>query len=106
MDRLTERQYKLDIDRNQMKKLGFRYDHDIEDYVYKFPVYRHKEIPLIYCKLGIDDETKRVWFNVCNSDGRLYASYYNGEYGKNDIVNDIEKAIFKELNKLDIKKVK
>lgn len=43
-----------------MKKFGFR------------SVYRHKEIPLIYCKLGIDDKTKRVWFNVCDSDGRLF----------------------------------
>lgn len=28
MDKLTENQYKLDIDRNQMKGIGFKYGHD------------------------------------------------------------------------------
>lgn len=106
MDRLAENQYKLDISKAQMKKIGFRYDHSIDDYTYSFPVYKYKGIvPMVYCKLGIDEETKRVWFKICDDSDRLYAPYYNNEYGRNIIVKDIEKVILKEFNKLGIKKV-
>lgn len=107
MDRLAENQYKLDIDRNQMKKLGFRYNRSVDDYIYTFVVYKYKgTVPMIYCKLGVDEETKRVWFNVCDDNDRLYAPYYNYEYGKNSIIPDIERVISQELTKLGVIKVK
>ena len=105
MDRLAENQYKLNIDRNQMKKIGFSYDHELEDYIYKFPVYKYNKVPLLFCKLGIDEETNRVWFNICDANNTLYAPYYNGEYGCNSIISDIEKVISSELNKLGVTKV-
>lgn len=105
MDRLTENQYKLDITRNQMKSIGFRYDRELDDYIYKFPVYKHHKIPLLFCKLGIDEETKRVLFNICDTNNTLYAPYYNGEYGRNDIIPNIEKIILSELDKLGVVKV-
>ena len=105
MGRLTKNQYKLDISKAQMKKLGFRYDRSIDAYTYTFTVHIYKGISLIYCKLGIDDETKDVWFNVYDANDILYAAYYNDEYGKNSIVDNIEKVISKELNKLGVKRV-
>ncbi len=106
MERLAENRYKLDITKVQKKKFGFRYDHSVDDYTYIFPVYKYKGIvPTIYCKLGVDEETKIVWFNVCDDNDRLYAPYYNDEYGKNLIVQDIEKIIIKEFKKLGVKKV-
>ena len=54
----------------------------------------------------MDEETQRAWLNVCDDNDRLYAPYYNDEYGKNIIVQDVEKEIAKELNRLGIKKVK
>ena len=106
MGKLTDNRYKLDISKSQMKKLGFRYDRGIEEYTYTFVVYKYKGIvPMVYCKLGIDEETGIVWFKVCDDNDRLYAPYYNNEYGKNIVVQDIEKAISKELNKLGAKKV-
>ena len=105
MERIAENQYKLDIDINQMKKIGFKFDHELEEYVYKFPVYKYDGIPLIFCKLGIDEETKRIWFKVCDSNNISYSPYYNSEYGKNKIIPQIEKEILKELNKLRVTKV-
>lgn len=105
MDRLAENHYELDIDRNQMKKLGFRYDHSAEDYTYKFPVYKHNGIPLVFCKVGIDEETKRVWFNVCDTNDTLYAPYYDRMYGKNTMIDNIEDIIAEEFARLGIVKV-
>ncbi|MCR2049719.1 hypothetical protein NSB25_20910 [Acetatifactor muris] len=105
MDRLAENQYKLDININQMKKVGFKFDHELEEYVYKFPVYKYNGIPLIFCKLGIDEDTKRIWFNVCDSNNILYSPYYYKEFGKNRIIPQIEKEILKVLNKLKATKV-
>lgn len=105
MDRIVENQYKFDITKAQMKRIGFKYDYDLDDYVYKFPVYSYKNIPLVFCKLGIDEETKRVWLGMYDANNVMYSSYYDREYGKNSIIKNIEKAISKELNKLGVKKV-
>lgn len=106
MDRLTENQYELSISKDKMKKIGFRYDRSFEGYIYTFPVYKYNgSVPMIYCKLGIDEESKRVCLSICDDNDRLYAPYYNDEYGKNTIIKDIEKAISKELNKLGAKRV-
>lgn len=105
MDRLAENQYKLNITRGQMKNLGFRYDHDLDDYIYKFPVYKCDKVPLIFCKLGIDEETNRVWFNIYDANNTLYAPYYDNEYGKNALINIIDNKINQELKRLGVTKV-
>lgn len=106
MGRLTDNQYQINISIEKMKKYGFRYDRSFECYTYIFPVYKYKGIiPIIYCKLGVNEETKNVWINVYDDNDRFYASYYNDENYKNTTINDIEKAITKELNKLSITRV-
>ena len=51
--------YILSVNSTQMKEMGFKYDYGIQDYIYKFPVYKSKKFnsPLIFCKLGVDEET-------------------------------------------------
>lgn len=105
MDRLAENQYKLDIAKAKMKRIGFRYDHELDDYIYKFTVYRYSNIPLIFCKLGVDGETQMVWFNVYDANDALYSPYYDREYGNNVIIHQIEDAISTELIKLGATKV-
>ncbi|MCM1045271.1 MAG: hypothetical protein NC417_07150 [Candidatus Gastranaerophilales bacterium] len=105
MDRLAENQYKLNITKGQMKSLGFRYDHSLDAYIYKFPVYKCDKIPLIFCKLGIDEETHRIWFNVYDANDALYAPYYNNEYGENELIDIIERKIGQELKKLGVTRV-
>lgn len=95
--------YILSVNSTQMKELGFKYDYELKDYIYKFPVYKSKKNePLIFCKLGIDEETKRVYFNICNVDDTLYTPYYNREYGKSKVVEVIDKNIKKEFKKLGV----
>lgn len=97
------RTYILSVNSIQMKELGFKYDFELQDYIYKFPVYKSKKNePLIFCKLGIDEETKRVYFNICNVDDTLYTPYYNREYGKSKVVEVIDKNIKKEFKKLGV----
>ncbi|MBD5496443.1 MAG: hypothetical protein HDR11_01575 [Lachnospiraceae bacterium] len=105
MDRLIESRYELALSKSQMKKIGFRYDYDLENYIYKFPVYKNKGIPLIFCKLVIDEDTDIVWFNVYNADNTLYTPYYDKTYGNNSVVAEIESAILYKLNKLGAVKV-
>ena len=103
MDRLGKR-YKLDISKNEMKRLGFRFDYELDDYVYKFPVYRYGRIPVLFCKLGFYEETNNIWFNIYDNNG-LYIVYYNREYGKNAILSEIEEAISTEFNKIGVRMV-
>ena len=99
----NNRTYILNINSTQMKELGFKYDFELQDYIYKFPVYKSKKNePLVFCKLGIDEETKRVFFNICNVDGTLYTPFYNREYGKSKVVEVIDKNIKKEFKKLGV----
>lgn len=98
------RTYILNITSQEMKDLGFKYDFELQDYIYKFPVYlSQKKEPLVFCKLGIDEETKKVFFNVCDTNGGLYTPYYNREYGKSKVVEVIDKNIRKEFTRLGIK---
>lgn len=97
------RTYILSVNSTQMKELGFRYDYEIQDYIYKFSVYKsQKKEPLVFCKLGVDEETRQIYFNVCNTDGTLYAPFYDRYYGKSDVVKIINKNITKEFKKLGV----
>lgn len=106
MGKSAEEHYKLEAARDKLQRMGFRYSKICEGYTYTFPVYNYnKAVPVIYCRITVDEETNRAWLNVCDDNGRLYAPYYNQEYGKNAIIQNIEKVIANELNKLEIKKV-
>lgn len=95
--------YILSVNSTQMRGLGFKYDYIIKDYIYQFPVYKsQKKEPLVFCKLGVDEETKQVFFNVCNPDSSLYTPYYNRECGKSTVVEVIDKNIEKEFEKLGV----
>ena len=100
---MLNRTYILSVNSAQMKELGFKYDFELQDYIYKFPVYKsQKKEALVFCKLGIDEETKKVYFNICNTDETLYAPFYDRYYGKSKVVEVIDKNISKEFNKLGI----
>lgn len=95
--------YILSVNSVQMKELGFKYDYEIQDYIYKFPVYlSKKKEPLVFCKLGVDEETKRIYFNICNIDGTLYTPFYDRRYGKSNVVEVVDKNIKKEFKKLGV----
>lgn len=103
MGLLNKQKYKVNLTKESMKELGFRYDYELGDYVLKFTVYKYGKIPLIFCKLGIDEETNIIWHCVCDANNNLYTPYYNHEYGKNSIVPNIERKIKKKLKELGAK---
>ena len=100
MDRLTDGRFRLDMGKEQMKKTGFRYDREMDCYIYRFPAYKHNGVPLVFCRLLVDRGTQTVRFGVYESNGMLYYPYYEREYGRNEIVSRIEEAILSELHRL------
>lgn len=106
MGRLAEKQYIFEASKEKLKRLGFRYSKKYEGYVHTFEVYKYKNlVPVIYCRITVDEESKSAWLNICDGQDRLYAPYYNEEYGKNDMVKNIEKVIARKLNQFGMKKV-
>ncbi len=100
MVQLENKKFKLDLSISELKDLGFKYDNACDTYTYRFTVYRYNKNPLIFCKIGIDEETNRVWYNVYNADGSLYCPFYNREYGVNGLLSGIEKNILIKLKEL------
>ena len=92
--------YKLDLTPQEMKTLGFKYDHNANDFTYEFPVYRSKGKTTLYCKIGINEDTHYVWANVYDNDKELYSPYYNRTYGKSNVIKIIDSNISKELVRL------
>lgn len=106
MERLAQKQYIFDVSKDKLKKLGFRYSKKYEGYMQTFEVYKYKNlVPMIYCRITVDEESKRVWLNICDDQDRLYAPYYNEEYGKNNIIKNIEKEVETKLNQFGIERV-
>ncbi len=100
MVQLENKNFKLDLSNNELKDLGFKYDNSFDAYTYRFPVYKYNKAPLIFCKIGVDEETNMVWYNVYNADGSLYSPFYNREYGVNSLLSGIEKNILIKLKEL------
>lgn len=71
------------------------------EYVYRFPVHKYKNTTLITCILTADVEDKVVMVEVIdNNNNTLYAPFYNREYGKNKVAEDITAKVESEINML------
>lgn len=100
------KRYTLDLSHKEQKEIGFRYDAKLDEYIYEFPVYLYKGKPSIVCKLGINDDTKEIFYNICDTMGRVYHSYYVRDYGKSKVVSIIDRNLKRQLNKLGAKEIK
>lgn len=92
--------YKLNLSKEKRKELGFRYDFDLEDYVYEFPAYKSNGITSLKCKLSVDDETCKILVNVYDMKGNIYSSFYNRRYGKSKIVSIVDRNIKNKIEEL------
>lgn len=95
--------YKLNLSSEEKKELGFRYDSNLEVYVYEFPVYKSNKKVSLICKLYINNETGKVLINVYDINGNLYSSFYNRNYGKSKIVSIVDNNISKKINEIEKK---
>ena len=100
------KRYTLDLSYKQQKEIGFRYDPKLNEYVYEFPVYLYKGRPNIVCKLGINENSNEIWYQVCNINGQTYFPFYVRSYGENKVVRIIDKNIEKQLRQLGAKRIK
>lgn len=91
--------------KDQTKKIKFRYDPALCEQVYRFPVYMTNGEPLLFCKLWVDEETDHVFFGVYNTDDTIYASYYDRNYGKSAVVDEIDKRLQAEFQRLGIQNI-
>lgn len=101
--RTKEIKYILNLSQKEQKDLGFKYDYILEEYIYKFPVYKEDGTPTLFCKLFIDDYDHRVIFGVYDKNDSLYAGYYN-RTKNNELLPIIDNAIKNEFKKLGVKK--
>lgn len=104
--------YKIrDYSKSFLQKNKFRYnsylsDYDDEIYTYKFPLSSYNNVTTIECEISVSTITGVVNVNVYNAGTReLYTPYYNGEFGKYEIIQSIDVKIKKKLEELGIEKV-
>ena len=70
-------------------------------YSYRFPVYKYKKEPIIWCNLYMDLESKRINLNVMDANNNTYAAFFNRVYGgENKVIESIDKKIKTQLGTL------
>lgn len=95
---MTVADYKVNknIDENKLNKNGFKYG-TFRRFVYK---------NIIQFVIHIDLENMDWDFQVCDvNHNSYYMAYYNRQYGKNEIINIIDKQIEKIINELEKNKI-
>ena len=84
--------YKLnDTNTNMLiNQYGFRkYFGEI---VYRFPVYKYNNKPLIFAEFLYNDEENTIHIRVMDDSGNSY-NYNKEEYGKSDVIETVNKRI-------------
>lgn len=104
--------YKIkDYSKQFLQKHRFRYssylsDYGDEVYTYKFPLISYNKTTTIECEISVSTMTGVVNVNIYNAGTReLYASYYNREFGKCELIKSIDMKIDKKLKELGIEKI-
>ena len=102
--------YKLKTTRDELYKKGFRYNKLLSDdqtdfFSYRFPVHRYKNVPTLECELNVSLQTGNILIHVYKAGtNENYIPFYNSEYGKYTIIDEINAVITKQLVKFGAKK--
>lgn len=67
--------------------------------MYRFPVYRYNDKPLIYAEFIYDTEENQIHIRTVDTKGNS-CSYNKEEFGRSNVVEMINTEINKTLNKL------
>ena len=82
----------------ELKKLNFKYDCEIDNLVYTFVCYKGNRVN-IYCKLwGTEGELRVLVYDSYSK--QPYPAFYDRTYGQSDVIVKIDKNIIKEVSKL------
>lgn len=93
-----------------LQKHKFRYSNYLSDYgdeiyTYKFPVIFYNKTATLECEISVSTITGIVNLNIYNAGTReLYASYYNRDFGRYEIIESIDLEIDRKLKELGIEK--
>lgn len=95
------------ISKKELLQLNFRYDKRHSDsenelYIMRFPVYREEDSKRVTLESSIiiNVETGSVAVDVYDNNYNQYTPWYTREYGKNNVVNIVDKNIDKKLKSL------
>lgn len=85
-----------DATKDMLKENNFKYVDGF--YSYRFPVYKNKKEPMLWCILYVDTENNLCNIHVADQNNTTYAAFFNREYGgKNQVVEQIDKKINAQL---------
>ncbi len=94
------------LQKNRFRYNSYLSDYGDEVYTYRFPVISYSKTATIECEIAVSTTTGVVNANVYNTGTReLYASYYNREFGKYEIIKYIDTKIDRKLKELGIEKL-
>lgn len=90
--------YKLssDITKRILEENNFKYVDGY--YAYRFPVYKYKKEPILWCNIYVELEQKTCNVNVMDQNNNTYAPFFNRVYGgENKVVESIDRKINSQL---------
>lgn len=76
-----------------------KYDGEV---VYRFPVYKYNNKPLIYTEFVFCEDERQIHIRTIDSNGNNY-NYNKEEFGKSEMIEIINKKICCKLNELNKK---
>lgn len=86
-----------ELTKELLRENNFRYIDGI--YSYRFPVYKYKKEPILWCTLYLDVENNSCGLSVFDQSNNTYAPFFNRKYGgKNMVVESIDKIIENQIN--------
>lgn len=104
----TQQWYKKDFNARWLFKNNFRYskqysDLDSDAYIYTFPIYKYKFLPLYECMLILYEDNGEVIIKVQDRNKNPYPQFYYDSQGNHTVmIEKMEKVILKELDRLGI----
>lgn len=80
-----------------LKENNFRYIEGV--YSYRFPVYKYKNQPIIWCIIYVNIEDSLCCLHVYDQNNNTYSQYFDRTYGgKNLLVESIDGVIEDQIN--------
>ena len=94
--------------KENLLKLGFKYNVIVESYVYYFTITKYKNVPTLRGCISVNEGIGRIKIDVYKANGEgYYSPFYGVIYGRYDtILEEINQNILKEFAKLGIRKAK
>lgn len=100
----------IDSSKQNLIENGFRWhsatsDMETDNYIYAFPLVKHKKHYCIICEVIVTKGSGEVLFNVYDNNHNTYFPFYNDFFVHNYMKKRLNRKIREEFKKLGIVKV-